>query len=51
MNHKRKSPRNIRAGCKLFKFWNFNGFSTERKDGEKFSDHRRRVVATEQIDA
>lgn len=51
MNHKRKRPRNIRAGCKLCKFWKVNGFSTERKDGEKFSDHRRRVVATEQIDA
>jgi len=49
MHHKRKRPRNARAGCKLCKPWKVNGFATERKDGEKFSDHRRRRVAVEQI--
>ena len=44
-HHKRKRPRNRRGGCKMCKYWKVNGFSTERKDGEKFSDHRRRVVA------
>lgn len=42
MHHKRKRQRNRRAGCKLCKFWKVNGFSTERPEGEKFSDHRRR---------
>jgi len=32
--------------CKL---WKVNGFATERKDGERFSDHKRRVWAKEQI--
>jgi hypothetical protein len=49
MNHKRKRPRNARAGCKLCKPWKVNGFATERKDGEKFSDHRRRRVVEEQV--
>lgn len=48
MHHKRKRPRNARAGCKLCKPWKVNGFATERKDGEKFSDHRRRKAAEEQ---
>lgn len=43
MNIKRGRPRNQRAGCKMCKFWKVNGFATERKDGEKFSDHKRRV--------
>lgn len=41
-NHKRKRPRNQRAGCKMCKGWKVNGFRTERRDGERFSDHRRR---------
>ncbi len=45
MHHKRKRPRNRRAGCKLCKPWKVNGFRTERKDGERFSDHRRRHAA------
>ena len=50
MNHKRKRPRNRRAGCKLCKPWKVNGFATERQDGEKFGDHRRRAVAGEQME-
>jgi hypothetical protein len=46
MNHKRRRPRNARAGCKLCKPWKRNGVRTERLDGEKFSDHRRRDAAT-----
>lgn len=45
MNHKRKRPRNRRAGCKMCKFWKVNGYATERAEGEKFSDHRRRTIA------
>jgi len=45
MNHKRGRARNRRAGCKLCKPWKVNGFRTERREGEKFSDHRRRVSA------
>ena len=50
-HHKRKRPRNRRGGCKFCKPWKVNGFRTERKDGEKFSDHRRRVVAEREIAA
>lgn len=32
----------------MCKFWKVNGYATERKDGEKFSDHRRRSVAEDQ---
>ena len=49
MNHKRKRPKNRRAGCLMCKYWKINGFATERKDGEKFSDHRRRKSADEKI--
>ena len=48
-HHKRHRPRNRRGGCKLCKPWKINGFRTERADGEKYSDHRRRTVADEQI--
>ena len=43
MHHKRRRARNQRAGCKLCKPWKVNGYRTERVDGEKFSDHRRRL--------
>lgn len=45
MHHKRGRARNRRAGCKMCKPWKVNGFATERKDGEKFSDHARRTLA------
>ncbi|MEM6780764.1 MAG: hypothetical protein AAF569_02755 [Pseudomonadota bacterium] len=48
MHHKRKRPRNRRGGCKLCKPWKVNGYRTERMDGEKFSDHRRRHAVTEE---
>ena len=45
MHHKRRRPRYGRAGCKLCKPWKVNGHRTERADGERFSDHRRRDAA------
>ena len=45
MHHKRGRARNRRAGCKICKHWKVNGFATERKDGEKFTDHARRTAA------
>lgn len=45
MHHKRGRARRRRAGCKLCKPWKVNGVRNERKDGERFSDHRRRVDA------
>ena len=48
MNHKRGRARNRRAGCKMCKCWKVNGFATERADGEKFSDHRRRDAAKQE---
>jgi hypothetical protein len=45
MNHKRKRPKNRRAGCRLCKVWKANGFSRLRPDGEAFAAHRRRAAA------
>jgi len=44
-HHKRRRPKNRRAGCLLCKPWKVNGFSQSRLDGERFSDHRRRTIA------
>lgn len=49
MHHKRRHPRNARAGCKMCKPWKVNGYRTEAYDGEKFSDRRRRLVAAEMM--
>lgn len=49
MNHKRGRARNSRAGCKMCKPWKVNGFPTEKLGGEKFSDHRRRILARREI--
>jgi hypothetical protein len=51
MHHKRKRPKNSRAGCLMCKYWKANGFATARKDGEKFSDHRRRKQALGEVKA
>ena len=48
-HHKRKRPKNRRCGCLMCKAWKVNGISTERLDAEKFSDHRRRRFAAEEI--
>lgn len=50
MNHKRGRARNRRAGCKMCKPWKVNGHRTERPDGERFSDHKRRVLAARDVD-
>lgn len=44
MHHKRGRARNQRAGCKLCKPWKANGVRTERAEGEKHSDHVRRIA-------
>ncbi len=49
MHFKRGRARNRRAGCKLCKPWKVNGHRTERIDGERFSDHRRRAAAAQAI--
>ena len=51
VHHKRKRPRDRRGGCKLCKPWKVNGFRTERVDGERYSDHRRRRAAALEIRA
>ena len=51
MHHKRGRHRNRRAGCKMCKFWKVNGVATERVNGEKFSDHRRRDSASQDMAA
>ena len=43
-HHRRKRARNQRSGCLMCKPWKANGFRTERKDGERFSDRRRRMI-------
>lgn len=50
MNHKRKRPRNRRAGCKMCKPWKINGVKTESKGGEAHSSHLRRVKLLKEID-
>ena len=48
-HHKRRRPKNGRAGCLLCKPWKANGFARgTRSDGERFSDHRRRALADRQ---
>ncbi len=49
MNFKRGRARRARAGCKLCKPWKLNGVTTESLAGEKFSDHRRRKVAEDDV--
>lgn len=49
-NHKRRKPKNARAGCLLCKPWKVNGFATERSEGEKHSDHVRRDAAKKEIE-
>lgn len=49
MNHKRKKPKNARAGCLMCKFWKVNGYPKEAEGGEKFSDHRRRRKAKDEM--
>jgi hypothetical protein len=45
-HHKRHRPKNRRAGCLLCKPWKANGFARRtRADGERFTDHRRRLIA------
>ena len=46
MHHKRKRPKNRRAGCLLCKPWKANGYARTAEGGEKFSDRRRRAAAT-----
>jgi hypothetical protein len=33
----------------MCKPWKVNGFATERVEGEKFSDHRRRQTAEKEV--
>ena len=43
-HHKRRRPKNRRAGCLLCKPWKVNGFARRsRGDGQKFSDFRRHL--------
>jgi hypothetical protein len=48
-HHKRKRPKNRRAGCLLCKPWKMNGFAKGRVDAESLSDHRRRFDAEGQL--
>ena len=48
-HHKRCRPKNRRAGCLLCKPWKMNGISRESPEFERFSDHRRRRFAAEDI--
>jgi hypothetical protein len=48
-NHKRKRPKNRRAGCLLCKPWKMNGFAKDKADSESFSDHRRRYYADREL--
>jgi len=49
-HHKRRQPKNRRAGCLLCKPWKMNGFAKNRLDGERLSDHRRRRFADQEVE-
>jgi hypothetical protein len=49
-HHKRKRPKNRRAGCLLCKPWKMNGFAKGRLDAEPFSDYRRRFDADREVE-
>jgi len=51
MNHKRKRPKNRRAGCLMCKHWKINGFGKNKPAWEAQSSHRSRVSADRDIDA
>lgn len=48
-NHKRKRPKNRRAGCLMCKPWKMNGFSKDQFESARFSDARRRYFAKAEI--
>ena len=48
-HHKRRRPKNRRAGCLLCKPWKVNGFSRARIEGEQFGSHRRRLFAEREV--
>jgi len=45
-----KKTLNARGHCKLCKSWKVNGVRTERLDGERYSDHKRRAATALDID-
>lgn len=49
MHHKRKRPKTRRAGCLMCKPWKMSGISPEAADSEKFSDHKRRLAAKDEL--
>jgi len=51
MHHKRRRPRNARAGCHMCKPWKGYPSRKNRADSEKFSDYKRRKVADEAVNA
>lgn len=45
MHHKRKRPKNRRAGCLLCKPWKMNGYGKRRRiEGMSIADYRRRTA-------
>jgi hypothetical protein len=49
-HHKRKRPKDRRAGCLLCKPWKMKGFGKGRADAEQFSAHRRRYFADREVE-
>jgi len=49
VHHKRKRPRNQRAGCKMCKPWKVNGTDQYSEIFESHSSHKRRVNAREEM--
>jgi hypothetical protein len=48
-HHKRRRPKNRRAGCLWCKPWKANGINRASAEGERFSDFRRRVAGDDQV--
>lgn len=50
MNHKRRRPRNRRAGCKMCKPWKINGVGKHTIKSEAFSDYKRREFQSRDLE-
>lgn len=49
-HHKRRRPKNARAGCLLCKPWKINGFDRRgRADGQRFSDYRSQIATVAEL--
>ena len=49
-NHKKHRNVSARGHCKMCKHWKINGMCRDNPDFEKYSDHKRRMCAKQDIE-